>query len=207
MSFLKIHYIGIPFVIIIDIMTSQNYTYKQTKMKNSIFIIILMLITNVMFSQNIFDKYDGQDGVGSIVVNKKMFQMMGSVKVDSNDKETQLYLNLIRKLENLRVFTTTNAKYSSDMKLSVEKYLKSAGLEELARVNENGRNVKIMVKSGTINGQVKEILMFIEDNGKQNETVLMSLTGDIDLNDVFILTDKMNIPGSLELKKATRPKK
>jgi len=67
--------------------------------------------------------------------------------------------------------------------------------------------VRILVKSGSAGSQVKELLMFIEDSSKQNETVLMSLTGDFDLNEISILTDKMKIPGGDELKKATKGKK
>lgn len=169
--------------------------------------MVVALVSNAFFAQTAFDKYDGQDGVTSIVVNKKMFQMMSSVKVDANDKETQQYLSLMKKLDNLKVFTTTSSKLSSDMKLTADKYMKTAGLEELMRVNDSGKNVKIWVKSGTNGSQVKELLMFIEDGSKADETVLMSLTGDFDLNEISILTDKMKIPGGDDLKKATKGKK
>lgn len=175
-------------------------------MKKIIAIVVLILVSNVLFAQTAFDKYDGQDGVTSIVVNKKMFQMMSSVKVDANDKETQQYLSLIKKLDNLKVFTTTNTKLSADMKFTAEKYLKTAGLEELMRVNDDGKNVRILVKSGSTDNQVKELLMFIENASKQNETVLMSLTGSFDLSEIAILTDKMKIPGGDDLKKATKGK-
>ena len=169
-------------------------------------IVVLILVSNTFFAQTAFDKYDGQDGVTSIVVNKKMFQMMSSVKVDANDKETQQYLSLIKKLDNLKVFTTTNTKLSADMKSTTEKYVKTAGLEELMRVNDGGKNVRILVKSGSTDNQVKELLMFIENASKQNETVLMSLTGSFDLSEIAILTDKMKIPGGDDLKKATKGK-
>lgn len=175
-------------------------------MKKIIAIVVLILVSNVLFAQTVFDKYDGQDGVTSIVVNKKMFQMMSSVKVDANDKETQQYLSLMKKLDNLKVFTTTNTKLSADMKSTAEKYLKTAGLEELMRVNDGGKNVRILVKSGSTDNQVKELLMFIENASKQNETVLMSLTGSFDLSEIAILTDKMKIPGGDDLKKATKGK-
>jgi len=176
-------------------------------MKKFIITIVVALVSNTFFAQTAFDKYDGLDGVTSIVVNKKMFQMMASVKVDANDKETQQYLSLMKKLDNLKVFTTTSTKLSADMKLTADKYVKTAGLEELMRVNDSGKNVRILVKSGSAGSQVKELLMFIEDSSKQNETVLMSLTGDFDLNEISILTDKMKIPGGDELKKATKGKK
>jgi hypothetical protein len=43
------------------------------------------------FAQAVFDKFDGQDDVTSIIVNKKMFELMSKVKVDASDKETQQY--------------------------------------------------------------------------------------------------------------------
>jgi hypothetical protein len=175
-------------------------------MKKFIITIVFAFVSNAFFAQTAFDKYDALDGVTSIVVNKKMFQMMASVKVDANDKETQQYLSLMKKLDNLKVFTTTSTKLSADMKSTADKYVKTAGLEELMRVNDSGKNVRILVKSGSTGGQVKELLMFIENGGKENETVLMSLTGDFDLNEISILTDKMKIPGGDDLKKATKGK-
>lgn len=169
--------------------------------------IIVTLVFNFAFAQSALDKYDGKDGVTSVIVNKKMFQMMGSVKVDANDKETQQYLSLMKKLDNLKVFTTQSTKIASDMKLSADQYMKTAGLEELMRVNNSGKNVKIWVKSGSTDTQVKELLMFIENGNKANETVLMSLTGDFALSEIAILTDKMKIPGGDDLKNATKGKK
>lgn len=176
-------------------------------MRKSIVVFVIMLLPTFFFGQAAFDKFDGQDDVTSIIVNKKMFQMMGSVKMDIKNKEDQLYLNLIKKLDNLKVFTTNSTRVAADMKATSEKYVKSAGLEELMRVNDNGKNIKISVKSGTNDSQIKELLMFMEGSSKGNQTVLMSLTGDFDLNEISVLTDKMRIPGGDEFKKATKGKK
>jgi len=172
-------------------------------MKKIIVTVVLILVSNVFFAQSAFDKYDGQDDVTSIIVNKKMFLMMGSVKVDPNDKETQQYLSLMKKLDNLKVFTTISTRVSTEMKSTTDNYIKTAGLEELMRTNDSGKNVRILVKSGATAGQVEELLMFIEGSSKENETVLMSLTGSFDLSDISLLTEKMKIPGGSDLKKAT----
>lgn len=169
-------------------------------MKKLIIVIAIALAPVLSFAQGPFDKFDGNDEVTSVVVTKKMFQMMGNVK----NKESQQYLNLIKKLDNLKVFTTSSTRVSTDMKATAEKYIKSAGLEELMRINDKGQNVKIMVKSGAGATQVRELLMFIEGAGKENETVLLSLTGDFDLNDISMLTEKMNLPGGADLKKAAK---
>ena len=176
-------------------------------MKKVIIIFVLALIPTVFFGQTAFDKFDGQDDVTSIIVNKKMFELMSKVKVDTSDKEAQQYLNLIKKLDNLKVFTTTSTRVAAEMKSASEKYLKTAGLEELMRVNDNGKNIKILVKSGASDSQIKELMMFMKGGPKGYQSVLMSLTGDFDLNEISVLTDKMRIPGGEELKKATKNKK
>jgi hypothetical protein len=93
-----------------------------------------------------------------------------------------------------------------EMKVAADKYIKTAGLEELMRVNDSGKNIKILVKSGVKDSQIRELLMFIE-GAKNDDTVLMSLTGDFDLSEISILTDKMRIPGGDDLKRATKGKK
>jgi hypothetical protein len=175
-------------------------------MKKLIITLVIVLVSSPFFAQGAFDKFDGQDDVTSIVVNKKMFELMSKVKVDTSDKEAQQYMNLIKKLDNLKVFTTQSIRVEGEMKVAAEKYIKTAGLEELMRVNEKGRSIKIMVRSGAKDTQIKELLMFIE-GGKEEDTVLMSLTGDFDLNEISVLTDKMRIPGGDDLKKATKGKK
>jgi alpha-acetolactate decarboxylase len=124
-------------------------------MRKVIITLVLALITSPFFAQAAFDKFDGQDDVTSIIVNKKMFELMSKVKVDASDRETQQYMNLIKKLDNLKVFTTSSVKATTDMKSAAEKYVRTAGLEELMRVNDSGKNIKILVKSGATDSQTK----------------------------------------------------
>lgn len=174
-------------------------------MQKIIITLVLTLLPTLFFAQSAFDKFDGPEDITAVIVNKKMFEMMG--KVDSKDKESQQFLSLVKKLDNLKVFTTVSPKQSADMKATADKYLKTAGLEELMRINDKGQNIKIMIKSGAKDTQIRELLMLIEGSGKGNETVLMSLTGNFDLNEISLLTDKMNLPGGNDLKKATKGKK
>jgi alpha-acetolactate decarboxylase len=186
-----------------EFLKSKNQSIKIKIMKKSIIIALFILLPFFSQAQSLFDKYDGQDNVTSIIVNKKMFDLMSKVKMEASDKEAQKYLALIKKLDNLKVFMTSSAKTTADMKFNVEKYLKTSNLEELMRVNDGGKNVKIYVKSGSSDSQVKELLMFIENaNVKDNQTVLMSLTGDFDINEISTLTNRMNIPGGDVHKKA-----
>ncbi len=176
------------------------------KSKKFILTLVFTLVSSTFFAQSVFDKFDGPVEVKSIIVNKKMFDLMSKVKMDASDKETQQYLSLIKKLDDLKVFTTKSARIEGEMKVVADKYIKTAGLEELMRVNENGRSIKILVKSGASDSQIRELFMFIE-GGKNEDTVLMSLKGNFDLDELSVLTNKMKIPGGEDLKKATKGKK
>jgi hypothetical protein len=170
-------------------------------MRKLLLSLVLVLSVNTFFAQSVFDKFEDQDGITAVVVNKKMFSLLS--KMDVKDKETQQYVNLIKKLENLKVFVTQSDKKSDEMKAVSDKYIKSSSLEELMKINEKGKSVKIYVRSGASDSQIKELMMFVEGSGNE-ETVLMSLVGEFDLNELSVLTDKMNLPGGDTLKKASK---
>jgi hypothetical protein len=169
-----------------------------------VILITLLIVASNSFAQSVFDKFDNQDDITTVIVNKKMFSLLS--KVNPTDKDSKQYIELIKKLDNLKVFVTSSDKKADDMKATADKYIKSSGLDELMRINNKGKNVKIFVKSGANDSQIKELLMFIEGSGKE-ESVLMSLTGNFNLDELSALTDKMNLPGGDELKKAGKSKK
>ena len=72
-------------------------------------------------------------------------------------------------------------------------------------VKVNGKKVNIYVKSGATANSVKELLMFIESPGdKDKQAIVLSLTGDFNLDEISALTEKMRLPGGSELKKASK---
>lgn len=170
-------------------------------MKKIIITLLLACVPSIIFAQNIFDKFDGPEEITAVVVSKKMFEMMGNVK--TNHKDSQQFLSLVKTLDNLKVFTTSDAKYRADMRTTINSYLGTKKLEELMRVSDSSSNVKIYVNSGGSATQIKELLMFI-DGKTDKETTIISLTGNFDLNNISALVDKMNLPGGEELKKASK---
>lgn len=167
--------------------------------------MLVAFASTSFYGQAVFDQFNGKDEVVSVVVNKKMFELMSKVKVDASDKETQQYLKLIQNLNDLRVFSTTNKAAAQKMKEVADGYIKTSAMEELKKVNENGKQITIDVKRTGNSNVMNEFVMFIQDdtNG-MSRTVLMSLTGVFNLEDISILTDKMQIPGGTELKKLTQ---
>lgn len=87
------------------------------------------------------------------------------------------------------------------MQTSFNSYISSGKLTELMRVKDKGSNVSIYIRKGNKEDIVNELAMFVNDvNSAKKQTVIMSLTGNIDLNKVYRLTEQMNIPGGEHLK-------
>lgn len=170
-------------------------------MKKLIALIILVVSPLFINAQSAFDKFEDMDDVTTIVVNEKMFQLFA--RIDSNDPEAKQIMEMVKGLKNLRVFTTESESVSRDMKSTVEKYLKSEKMEELMRVKDKEANIKFYIREGKDADHVKELLMYIEGlsdvnvKGRNVESVLLSLVGDIDLNKINELTQAMNLPSEL----------
>lgn len=200
----------------------REHKNKISSVSKKLVIVLAIIIAPMMsFGQSVFDKYENVDGVMSVVINQKMFTMLASIDVNMDDPEDQAFMNMAKKITGLKVYTTGNEKTSADMNATVKSYLGTSKLEELMRMKDGDQTVNFYVKEGKDENHVKELLMVInglkqmtkdEDikvNGKklEFETVLLSLTGDIDLRQISKMTEKMNVPGGDQLNKATKAKK
>ena len=114
-----------------------------------IFFTILSLVsTSLVFTQSLFEKYEDMDNVSSVVVNQKMFGMLAEMKVKTNDPESDAFLDQIKTLNNLTVFTTNDTSVSNAISADVNTYVKASKLEELMRVKDGDQNIKFYVQSG-----------------------------------------------------------
>lgn len=178
-------------------------------MKKLILIIAVVLVPFIGQAQtSVFDEFEDIEGVTTIVVTKKAFELMA--RFGGSSEEAKEYADMVGGLDGLRVFTTEDKGIASKMQKSVDSYLKSSKLSELMRINDKEANVKIYIREGKDDDHVKELLMFVngiekhfeEVDGRSAEAVIVSLTGDIDLNKIAELTEQMNISGSEHLKSA-----
>jgi len=108
----------------------------------------------------------------------------------------------VNNLDNIKIFITEDKGVAARMKADVTKYVSStSGLNELMRVKDEGKNIKFYSKEGKNSSFVSELLMFMDGDidGKEG-TMIMSITGNIDLKKISKLTKDLNVPGSEELK-------
>ncbi|AVI52239.1 DUF4252 domain-containing protein [Pukyongia salina] len=165
-------------------------------------LILLLVITAPYIGYAQFDSYEDEKDVTSVVVTKNMFKLLAEIDLESNDPEVKDYLELVNNLDNIKIFITNNPAVAKRMSADVQKYIGSAkGLNELMRVKDEGKNIKFYSKEGKSESFVSELLMFMDGNidGKDG-TMIMSITGNIDLKKISKLTKDLKVPGSEELK-------
>ncbi|WP_062057891.1 DUF4252 domain-containing protein [Aquimarina longa] len=172
-------------------------------MKKITIIIVLAMLPYISNAQNTFDKYENMKDVSSVVVTSKMFKLLSKIDLESKDSEVKEYMDLVENIRNIKVFATENKGIGQQIKTDVETYLKNSSMEELMRVNSEGKNVKFYSKPGKDEDHVSELFMFLDginDKGEGPSTVVLTITGNIDLKQVSKIANHLNVPGSEELK-------
>ncbi|MCG2417835.1 DUF4252 domain-containing protein [Aequorivita sp. F47161] len=178
-------------------------------MKKLAILIALAIAPMVSWAQNAFDSFENEKDVTAVVVTKNMFKLLSKMDLNSADPEAQAYLKMVNDLDNIKIFTTDNPSVSQKMDDAVAKYIAtSKNLGELMRIKEDGRNIRFYSKDGKNENFVSELLMHMDGvvDGKPT-TVIMSITGNIDLKQISKLTADLKVPGSEELKNIDKRKK
>ena len=193
-------------------------TTKTNTMKKSILIAVIALLMLPLsgMAQNVFEKYSDNENVTYVSIKPKMFQMLAKMDINTDDPEAQEYINMVNSITSFKTMATDDKDISSDIVKWVKS--RSTSLEELMMIKDDGVNMTFYIKEGKDEDHVSELLMFvngleavtknsnIEINGKKRsiETVVISITGDIDLNQISKLANKMNLPGGDELEKKNK---
>jgi hypothetical protein len=167
-------------------------------MKKLAILVAFMIAPMLASAQGVFDSYEEEKEVTTVVITKNMFKILGQVEADSDDPEVQDYLEMINGLDNIKIFITENESIGARMKADVKKYVASSkGLDELMRIKKDDANVKLYSKQGSDESHITELLMFVhgEMDGKKG-AVVASITGDIDLKHLSKLTRDLDLPAS-----------
>jgi hypothetical protein len=57
---------------------NNNFLTMSKKMLLS---LLFLVITNTVFGQSVFDKFEDQEKIRTVIVNKKMFALLSKMKV------------------------------------------------------------------------------------------------------------------------------
>ncbi|MGG5505305.1 MULTISPECIES: DUF4252 domain-containing protein [unclassified Myroides] len=149
---------------------------------------------NQALGQDTFSKFEKNKNINNVIVNKKMFEMMANVKVEATNTEEQLYFDLIKKLNSLRVFNSKTAEVKNEMNATVQDYVKTKNLKELINKKDNDAKIVIYIDQTGTNQNISELVMLNDSVDSSKETILVLITGNFSLKELSSLTKKMNLP-------------
>lgn len=173
-------------------------------------IMLLALLTGFLsLGQDVFEKYEYNENVTYFSMSPKMFEMLTKLSIKTNDPEADQFISLVQKIKTFKVITSEDNLVAKDIKGWVDKHIKVEKMDELMRVRDKEAYVNFYVKAGKNEDVVQELLMFVTDINTENislgnrkpETVLLYLSGDIDLTQISKLVNQMNLPGGEQLGK------
>ena len=173
-------------------------------------LLLAMFVFNV-HAQSFFDEYENRDDVSFFSISPKMFQMLGKMSINVEDPEASEFLKMVMSINNFKVLISGSDQVSTDMLQWVDKQVVANNLETLITIKDPEADVVFYVKEGKSADRVEKLLMYSKDRskidpsknlsvgGRDIESVLMLLEGDIDLNQISKLTEKMDLPGGRQL--------
>ncbi len=173
-------------------------------MKKILYIALFLASAGTAIAQN-FDQVGNLDHVTETRVTSAMFKMIAGLKKDGDEAEL---LKTVGNLKDLRVYTTDDKGSAAKIKAFTERFISGNKMELLMSVKEDGQKFTFHMRKGNTDTKIKDLVMFIEDaDGTMADTVLLVISGDLDLNQIAQITEKMNVPGQKQIENATKKNK
>lgn len=162
-------------------------------MKN-IFFVLLYTVATLSFAQaqtsaieKFYQKYENDEEFTVVYVSQHMFSLFSDLDLD--DPEDQALVELLEDLKGLHILVTeknVKSRYSEAIGL-----VKDPAYEVLMKVREERTRLQFFVKRQ--GNDIEELLLLVQDN--DDEFVLISIVGKIDLSKISNLSEMMDIDG------------
>ncbi len=171
------------------------------------FIITMLVIAPFALSaqqktaiDGLYDKYAGKEGFTTISITPEMFEMLANMNMSDSSQEAKEAQEAMKQLKGLKmlVFDAEDSIKTMDFYKEMKKSLPSDKYKEIMTVNSDDGVVHFMVNQAP-NGKVQEFLMFV--TGDHGESVVMNMTGNIDMKTISEIGSAVNMPGMNNLKK------
>jgi hypothetical protein len=170
-------------------------------MKKFIVAVGLMIIVSGAFGQDaiskFFSKYQADESFSQVTVSSKMFGLFTNMEADTpEDKEV---LEAISKLKGLRILGKENTSDARGLYKEAFSLIPKKEYEELMSVRDKDKDMKFLIKES--GGKISELLMVM---GGNQDFMVLSLFGEIDLKQISRIGKKMNVSGLEHLDKMNK---
>lgn len=166
-------------------------------MKKIITLFTALLIVGAMNAQSIitteFSDYETNESYTRVSISKKMFEIIANL--DPDEEEEKELIESLGGVDGLKIIVADSSENPKAMFDETMKRLPSR-FEELMTVNDEDEHIIFLIDEK--DGRVKELIMVLKGD---DEFVLLSIFGDIDLKEIAKISRQMNIEHMDKLEK------
>ncbi len=168
-------------------------------MKKAMLVMVMVVMTAVANAQStviskFFSKYDGDETFSQVTISGKMFSMMANL--DGDTPEAKSMISAISKIRGLKILKKSEARNSRELYKEAMAMIPASEFEELMTVRDKDKDMKFYTKEA--GGKISELVMVM---GGNDEFLVMSLFGEIDLKEMGKIGKSVNIDGLQNLDK------
>jgi hypothetical protein len=165
----------------------------NTGMKKLMVVLVMMAVAVAAQAQGdaiskFFSKYQNDETFSQVNMSSKMFSLMANLEVEN--PEDQEVVNMISKLKGLKILAKEEARNSRELYKEALGMIPAKEYEELMSVRDKDKDMKFFIKES--GGKISELVMVA---GGNEEFMLLSIFGEIDLKQISKISKKMNIDG------------
>lgn len=133
-----------------------------------------------------FEAHEEDEDFTIVYISSRMIEMISKLPIDDMEQEVR---DVIGDLKGLRIMTTEEQGMERYKALSSK--LKFSEYEELMKIRDEDTNVRILIKEDG-SKKINELLLLV---GSEDEFVLISFIGNIDINKIAQLSGTIEING------------
>jgi Domain of unknown function (DUF4252) len=173
-------------------------------MKKLMIGLVMMAVSVIANAQNdaiakFFTKYQNDETFSQVTVSGKMFSMMANL--DGDTPEEKAMIASISKIKGLKILSKSEARNSRELYKEAISMIPAKDFEELMSVRDKDKDMKFFTKES--GGKISELVMVM---GGNEEFMVMTIFGEIDLKDISKIGKSVNIEGMENLDKINEKK-
>lgn len=146
-----------------------------------------------------FTKYQNDESFSQVTISGKMFSMMANL--DGDTPEEKAMISSISKIKGLKILSKNEARNSRELYKEAISMIPTNSFEELMSIRDKDKDMKFFTKEA--GGKISELVMVM---GGNEEFMVLTLFGEIDLKEISKIGKSVNIDGLENLEKVNDKK-
>jgi hypothetical protein len=160
---------------------------------------VIMMCSIAASAQNdaiakFFTKYQSDESFSQVTISGKMFSMMANLSGETEEEKAMIAS--ISKIKGLKILSKSEARNSRELYKEAISMIPTNSFEELMAIRDKDKDMKFFTKES--GGKISELVMVM---GGNEEFMVLTLFGEIDLKDISKIGKSVNIDGLENLEK------